>query len=148
MNSQNSVQLDELDQKIVKELRANGRISIPELAKKVDTSRPTAYARFDRLIENGTITGFHAEVEHDHLGLNVSALLMITTDQPQWRTVADAVAANDDVVWLGLSTGNTDFVAIVRAKDLSHLRDVILEGLLQTPGVKAISTNILLEERR
>ena len=148
MNSQHSASLDDLDQKIVKELCANGRISIPELAKKVDTSRPTAYARFDRLVENGTISGFHAEVKHEHLGLTVAALLMITTDQPQWRDVAEAVAENPDVVWLGLSTGNTDFVAIVRAKDLPHLRDVILEGLLQTPGVKAISTNILLEELR
>ena len=146
MNSQVVPDLDELDKKIVKVLQADGRISIPDLAKQVNTSRPTAYARFNRLLENGTITGFRAEVSHDHLGRAVTALLMITTDQPDWRTVADVIAANENVVWLGLSTGNADFVAIVRAQDLSHLRDVILEGLLRTPGIRSTVTNIILEE--
>jgi len=146
MNSEATPLLDELDEKIVKVLQSDGRISIPDLAKEVGTSRPTAYARFDRLVGNGTITGFRAEVQHEHLGLDVAALLMITSDQPQWRDVADAIADNEDVVWLGLSTGNADFVAFVRAKDLSHLRDVILERLLQTPGVNGIETNILLDE--
>lgn len=138
--------LDELDQKIVKLLQTNGRISIPELAKQVNTSRPTAYARFDRLVENGTITGFSAEVNHEHLGLAVTALLMINTDQTEWRRVADTIRSDQDIVWLGLSTGNADFVALIRAHDLSHLRDVILDRLLQTPGVTAIVTNIVLEE--
>lgn len=146
MNSEILPDLDALDKKIVKVLQDDGRISIPDLAKQVNTSRPTAYARFNRLVENGTITGFRAEVRHDHLGRVVTALLMITTDQPEWRNVADAIAENEDVVWLGLSTGNADFVAMVRAEDLPHLRDVILEDLLRTPGIRAIVTNIVLEE--
>jgi len=146
MNSSNMPDLDELDQKIVKVLQTNGRISVPELAKQVNTSRPTAYARFDRLVESGTITGFRAEVNHEHLGLAVTALLMISTDQPEWRKVADTIRNDEDIVWLGLSTGNADFVALVRAHDLSHLRDVILDRLLQTPGITAIVTNIVLEE--
>lgn len=145
-NGQPVPDLDELDLKIVDLLRTEGRTSIPELARRVNTSRPTAYARFNRLIEIGTITGFHAAIETSHVGLTVSALLMVKTEQEQWRPVADELLANPSVVWVGLITGDADFAMLVRAESLRHLRDVILDNLVQTPGVKSIVTNILLEE--
>lgn len=148
MKSNETPALDELDLQIVSLLQANGRMSIPEIARQVNTSRPTAYARFDRLLENGTITGFRAEVPPDRLGLSVAALLMIETEQAEWRTVAEELLANPDVVWLGLVAGKADFALLVRAESLGHLRDVILDGLVQTPGVKSVVTNIMLEELR
>ncbi|MEL6984078.1 MAG: Lrp/AsnC family transcriptional regulator [Actinomycetota bacterium] len=138
--------LDELDLKIVRVLEEAGRTSIPEVARLVGTSRPTAYARFDKLIESGAITGFHASVDHEQLGLTVTALLMVETEQSNWRPVAEELLANPSVVWLGLITGKADFAMLVRAEDLGHLRDVILDRLVKTPGVKSIVTNILLEE--
>lgn len=146
MKSQPPPDLDELDVKIVRVLQEAGRTSIPEIARLVDTSRPTAYARFDKLVDSGTITGFHASVDHQRLGLTVTALLMVETEQADWRSVAEELSANPAVFWLGFITGEADFAVLVRAEDLGHLRDVILDRLVQTPGVKSIVTNILLEE--
>lgn len=123
-------------------------MSVPELAEVVNTSRATAYARFNRLREIGTVTGFHAQVEPEHLGLTVAALLMVKTDQPSWRAIAEQLVQNPSVAWLGLSAGEADFVMLVRAENLSHLRDVVLDDVLGTPGVQSIVTNILLEEMR
>lgn len=147
-DSKSVFELDELDLKIVRLLQADGRTSIPDVAAKVNTSRPTAYARFNRLVEAGIISGFHAHVEPQHLGLHVGALLSVTVEQSDWREVGDKLLQDDSVVWVGLGAGHPDFAILVRARDLHHLRDVILERLLQTPGVKAIVTSILLDEQQ
>ena len=146
MERQESTQLDDLDLQIVRLLQNEGRLSVPEIARRVNTSRPTAYARFKRLVEDGTITGFQAQIDHRRLGLPVAALLLIETHQSQWRTVADELLDDPSVVWLGLITGPADLAVLVRAESLGHLRDVILNDVTQATGVKSIETNILLEE--
>src|SRR5690242_15448223 len=55
--------LDDIDRRIVAALVDDGRISINELAARVNVSRATAYARFERLRSAGVITGFRAEVD-------------------------------------------------------------------------------------
>ena len=142
------IELDELDLKIISLLQRDGRISIPDMATEVNTSKPTAYARFNRLVESGVISGFHAQIDPHHLGLEVGALLSVTVEQADWRSVRDELSQDESVVWLGLGAGHPDFAMLVRARDLSHLRDVILERLLQTAGVKSIVTSILLDEHQ
>lgn len=140
--------LDDLDRKIVETLKRDGRLSIPALAEAVGTSRATAYSRFDRLVDTGVITGFAATVDPHHLGLTVSALAMVRITQARWRAVADALATIDGVEWLALSAGNSDFVMLLRARSLEHLRDVVLEQVLAVKGVQGIETRVLLEELR
>lgn len=140
--------LDDLDRKIVDTLQRDGRLSIPALAEAVGTSRATAYTRFDRLVDAGVITGFQATVDPRHLGLAVSALAMVSIKQAQWRTVADSLASVEGVEWLALSAGNSDFVLLLRARSLEHLRDVVLEQVLAVEGVQGIETRVLLEELR
>ena len=140
--------LDAVDLAIVNLLQADGRMSIPDIATAVHVSKPTAYARFNRLVETGVVSGFHARVDPAHFGLEVGELLSVTVDQADWRSVRDELSRDESVVWLGLGAGHPDFAMIVRARDLGHLRDVILERLLQTPGVKSIVTSILLDEHQ
>ncbi len=145
---QSTPDLDVLDRKIVDTLKRNGRLSIPALAEAVGTSRATAYTRFDRLVDTGVITGFRATVDPRHLGLTVSALAMVRITQARWRTVADSLATIEGVEWLALSAGNSDFVLLLRARSLEHLRDVVLEQVLAVEGVRGIETRVLLEELR
>ncbi|CAN5579284.1 Lrp/AsnC family transcriptional regulator [soil metagenome] len=121
--------LDHIDRRIIDELRADGRRSIPALARSVGVSRATAYARFDRLVERGVITGFTATVDPAALGLGVSALVLVNVRQGRWRDLQQDLSALPGVEWVGVATGPFDFVLLTRAEDLVHLRDVVLRGL-------------------
>lgn len=145
MNKLNGT-LDDLDRKIVETLRRDGRISVPALAEAVGTSRATAYSRFDRLTNDGVITGFHASVDYAALGLPVTALVLVTINQTDWRKVAEQLATVEEVVWLGLSMGSTDFAVLLRAGSLEHLRDVVLDRVLAAEGVNSVDTRVLLNE--
>ena len=48
--------------------------------------------------------------------------------------------------WLGVATGRFDFVLLVRADSLEHLRDVALHELQQIEGVRSAETVVLLDE--
>lgn len=140
--------LDDIDRTIVDVLRADGRISIPALAERVGIGRATAYARFDRLVDEGIIERFGAHVRPDVLGLEVSALITIEAEQVAWVDLRDRIVALPNVHWVGLTAGSSDFVVLVRAADLDELRDVVLRDLLGVPGVRNTQTSVLLEEAR
>jgi DNA-binding Lrp family transcriptional regulator len=133
---------------IVAALRRDGRMSIPRLAEEVGVSRATAYARFDRLVDAHVITGFEATVDAKAVGLDVAALVTVSADQTHWREVHDRLEATGGVQWIGMSTGASDFVVLVRAAALDELRDVVLRDLLAIDGIRSIETAVLLGESR
>ncbi|MGI9595287.1 MAG: Lrp/AsnC family transcriptional regulator [Acidimicrobiales bacterium] len=141
-------ELDELDQMIVRLLMEDGRLSVPLLAEQVGIGRATAYARFDRLIERGVITGFGARVDPSALGLGVAALVLLTADQGEWIDLKERLLSTTGVQWVGLGAGSFDFMVLVRAGDLAELRDVVLRQLLNLPGIRSTQTSVLLDETR
>jgi DNA-binding Lrp family transcriptional regulator len=141
-----SVQLDAVDRRVVEELQADGRLSVNELALRVSVSRATAYQRLARLRETGVIRRFTADVDPHKLGLPIAALVLVTVAQHAWRDVGERLRRLPGVEWLALSTGSFDYVLLVRAPDIDHLRDVILEGLQSMTEVQSAQTLLLLDE--
>jgi DNA-binding Lrp family transcriptional regulator len=137
---------DRVDETIVDILREEGRISVPALAERVSVSRATAYARFTRLVDDGVISSFRAVVDPGTRGLNVAALVLISADQPMWAATLKELGRTHGVEWVGLTAGPFDFVALVRAADLTELRDVVLQSLREIPGLKSTETSIILDE--
>jgi DNA-binding Lrp family transcriptional regulator len=140
------VQLAGVDRRIVEALRADGRMSVNELAARVNVSRATAYQRLARLRETGVIRRFTVDVDPRKLGLPLAALVLVTVVQHAWREVGERLRRLPGVEWLALSTGSFDYVLLVRAPDVDHLRDVILDGLQSIQGVQSAQTLLLLDE--
>lgn len=138
--------LDEIDRKMIDELRADGRVSIPVLADRVGVSRATAYNRFDRLVDDGVISGFTAVVDPKALGLGVSAMIMINIRQGHWRDLLGRLRELPGVEWLGVATGSFDFVVHARAASLDQLRDVVLHGIQAIDDIRSSETIVLLDE--
>jgi DNA-binding Lrp family transcriptional regulator len=138
--------LDDIDRRMIDELRRDGRRSAPALADAVGVGRATAYSRLDRLIDAGVISGFSARVDPTAVGLTVSALVLVNVRQGSWRELRSQLSALPGVEWLGVATGRFDFILLVRADSLAHLRDVALRELQQIDGVRSAETVVLLDE--
>ncbi len=142
------VDLDEIDRTIVEHLMSDGRLSVPALADRVGVSRATAYSRFGRLVDDGVIRGFHASVDHKAIGLGVTALLLVSSEQSAWSGLTGELSSTIGVEWVGLCAGQFDFAVLVRAADLDELRDVVLNEVLRVPGVNNVQTSVVLDEHR
>lgn len=139
-------EIDTIDRRLLDLLREDGRMSVNELAQRATVSRATAYNRLARLRNNGVIRGFTVEVDPRKAGLPIAALVMVNVVQHSWRSVGDRLRRLPGVEWLALSAGPFDYVLLVRAPDVEHLRDVVLEGLQSIPEIQGTQTLFLLDE--
>jgi DNA-binding Lrp family transcriptional regulator len=139
-------EVDDVDRRLIDLLRADGRLSMAELARQANVSRANAYQRVGRLQERGVIRGFTARVDAEALGLGVAALVMVDTDQHRWRDLRTQLLELPGVEHLALTTGEFDLVLRVRVADVHALRDVVLERLQSMEGVRSTRTVFILEE--
>ncbi|MDG4831374.1 Lrp/AsnC family transcriptional regulator [Solwaraspora sp. WMMD1047] len=137
---------DEVDRKILDILVRDGRTSIRTLADRVHISRSNAYARVERLLRDGVITGFHARVAPEPAGLGTSAYIGLTIQQNTWREVSAQLARVRYLEHAALLGGDHDVLALVRAPDNAALRDVVLSRIQGIPGVLSTRTWLVFDE--
>ncbi len=138
--------LDEVDRRILDELARDGRISIRNLAERVHVSRTNAYARVERLLRDGVITGFRARVAPEPAGLGTSAYIALTIQQNTWREVSAELARVRYVEHVALLSGEHDVLALVRAPDNATLRDVVLDRVQGIAGVLSTRSWLVFDE--
>jgi DNA-binding Lrp family transcriptional regulator len=140
--------LDEVDRAIIAELLRDGRTSVRALAERVHVSRANAYARLSRLMDDGVITGFTAELAPQKAGLGTSAYVSVTIEQNAWRAVSARLQDIPYVEHFAMVGGDYDVLVLVRTPDNAALRHVVLERIQDIPGVRATHTWLVFEEAR
>ncbi len=140
--------LDEIDRALLELLVDDGRLSINDLAQRTNISRATAYSRFDRLRQDGVITGFTATVDSAKIGLPITALILVNVEQHEWRAAREQVAELPGLEYLAFTSGGFDMVLLVRVPDIAALRDVVLVQLHGMAHVKSTQTIFVLDEQR
>lgn len=138
--------LDEVDRRILDELVRDGRTSVRTLAERIHISRTNAYARVERLVRDGVITGFRAQVAPEAAGLGTSAYMALTIEQNTWREVSAELARVRYVEHVALLSGEHDVLALVRAPDNAALRDVVLDRVQRIAGVLSTRSWLVFEE--
>jgi DNA-binding Lrp family transcriptional regulator len=141
-------QIDSVDRALISAVSQDGRISLTDLAEKINVSRSTAHTRLQRLREENVITGFTATVDPQAIGLGVAALVFIDIEQHDWRTLRAELAAIPGVEYLAMCAGRFDLMLIARAETIPALRDVLLEQIQRIPGVRSTESVIILDEVR
>ncbi|MFJ9030887.1 Lrp/AsnC family transcriptional regulator [Streptomyces sp. NPDC102274] len=138
--------LDAIDQDILRILRADGRASIRSVAERVHVSRANAYARINRLIDDGVIRGFSASVNHERAGQGSSAYITLKIVQNSWRTVREQLQELPGATHIALVSGDFDVLLLVHAPDNRSLRELVLTRLQSIPEVLSTRTLLVFEE--
>jgi DNA-binding Lrp family transcriptional regulator len=138
--------LDDVDHAILRELGADGRMSMRTLAERVRVSRSNVYLRVERMIADGVITGFTARIDPARAGLGTTAYVLVNIDQNAWRTVSVELRDIPYVRHLALVGGDVDLVMLVRAPDTAALRDIVLARVHAVTGVRSTRTWIIFDE--
>jgi Lrp/AsnC family leucine-responsive transcriptional regulator len=74
--------VEETDRTIVRLLAADGRMSFTDLGKATGLSTSAVHQRVKRLEKRGVISGYGASVNHEELGLALTAFVSITPIDP------------------------------------------------------------------
>lgn len=141
-------QIDSVDRAVLAAVAQDARISLTDLAEKINVSRSTAHARLQRLRDENVITGFTATIDPHAVGLGVAALVFIDIEQHDWRTLRTELAEIPGVEYLAMCAGRFDLMLIARAESIPALRDVLLEQIQRIAGVRSTESVIILDEIR
>ncbi|WNI26945.1 Lrp/AsnC family transcriptional regulator [Streptomyces sp. ITFR-16] len=138
--------LDSIDRAILRLLQTDGRASIRSVADRVHVSRANAYARINRLIDDGVIRGFSARVNHERAGQGASAYITLKIVQNSWRTVREQLQALPGATHIALVSGDFDVLLLVHSADNRALRELVLTRIQAIPEVLSTRTLLVFEE--
>jgi DNA-binding Lrp family transcriptional regulator len=141
-----SFQLDRVDERLIAALASLPRVGMLQLARAVGVARNTAQARFDRLIEAGVITGFGPDLDLRRVGYTVSAFVSLEIAQGRLPDVEGHLVDIPEVVEAYMTTGPSDLLCRVVARDNDHLGQV-LNRILEVPGISRTTTSLVLATR-
>ncbi|MGB6228941.1 MAG: Lrp/AsnC family transcriptional regulator [Litorimonas sp.] len=137
------------DRRILAELQKDGRLSNADLAQRVGMSPSPCWRRVRRFEDEGIIQGYAATLSTSALGLGVTAFVAIrigahTDDEAE----AFGLAVQDvpEIVACHSVTGPSDFVLQVVAADLDAYAALSAKVLRRLPGIKEMTSSVVLEE--
>lgn len=139
--------LDDADQRILKALRQDGRMTNAALAEAVGLS-PSACLRRLRLLESrGVIRGYTALIEEPTQGDTVTVIVQITLDRQTEEHLSrfeTAVRRLPEVRDCFLMTGMSDYLLRVEVRDAPDYERIHKEQLSRLPGVARIQSSFAI----
>lgn len=143
--------LDRTDCEIIRHLQNNARLSNKELAAAVGVAPSTCLERVRRLVADGVLRGYHADVDPHAVGVGLQAMVAVRLGQHA-RAGVEAFQAHalglPEVVQVYHTTGANDFLVHVAVRDAEHLRDLALTAFTERPEVVHIETALLFAHHR
>ncbi|MFC3214947.1 MULTISPECIES: Lrp/AsnC family transcriptional regulator [Novosphingobium] len=143
-----TVEMDDLDRKIIAILRTDGRITVTDLAKAVGMSKTPCQVRLRRLTEAGVIRGFRAVVDPASLGLDHVAFAEVKLSDTREVALTEfnrAVRRIPEVEECHMIASSFDYLLKVRTADIRRYREVLGEKISSLPHVSSTSTFVAME---
>ncbi len=136
--------MDTLDQSLLGLLRANARLSIATLAKKLDVSRGTIDNRIRKLEERGIIVGYTVRLRPEAETDDIVAWMSIAVEGHETRKIVNLLMGEPSVAGLHDTNGRWDLLAELRVPTIDQLSEV-LDRLRTLKGIAATETSIHLK---
>jgi DNA-binding Lrp family transcriptional regulator len=139
--------VDEADQRILSELRRDGRAAISDIADRLGLARATVRSRIERLVEKGEIAGFTVVTRADVTAAPVRGLMMIGIEGKGAERIMARLAGLPAVLAVHSTNGKWDLIVELGAQTLQELDDMIFR-IRNIDGVMTSETNLLLSTRK
>ena len=134
--------VDDLDIKILKELKKKPRASLRELSSGLGIAVGTLQNRMNKLKKDNVLEGFMPIINYKKLGYVMDAIVSIVVERDKLNKIKKAIFTKNVVSWYEVA-GNVDVFLRVRFKDPSELRKFLMQDLA-IEGIKSSNTHIVL----
>jgi DNA-binding Lrp family transcriptional regulator len=135
---------DDLDQKILRLLQRNGKLTYEEIGAMVDRSPSTIRDRIKKLEENKTIMGYSAIVNQERVGINSDAYISADVPPDKSQSAIASLFSMENVSEILRVTGERRIMFRVRASTNNELIDII-DRKIRPLGFLNIEVTMVLE---
>jgi len=145
MESTNRI-IDDRDVLILNILQDNARLPQSEIARAVGLAPSAVLERLRKLETRGVIRGYTALLDPEVLEQRMLAFVSVrTADRPGESRVGAALAAVPEVLEVHHVAGDDCLLLKIRARDTTHLSQILRDRLGAIDGVRSTRTTIVLE---
>ncbi|MCW8335836.1 Lrp/AsnC family transcriptional regulator [Vibrio sp. SCSIO 43135] len=141
--------MDKFDQHILDILRHNARSSVSDIARQVNLSRSAVTARIQKLEQDKTILGYHAQLAEPEQQQTIQAYLALKFDMSSTthhcESYAEQIYKINGVKWCHAISGETDMMLYVEVPTMARL-NAIRDELQSYPELRNIMTHTVLTE--
>jgi len=141
--------LDRTDQRILRVLQVDGRITNLDLAEQVHLSPTAVLERVKRLTRDGFILGYEARLDPARLGAGMLVFIEVMLDRTAPDVMASfraAVQVRPEILECHLVAGGFDYLIKTRVADMAAYRDLLASVIWGLPGVRETRTYAVMEE--
>jgi Lrp/AsnC family transcriptional regulator, leucine-responsive regulatory protein len=117
--------LDEIGWKILQELQENARLSFAELGRRVGLSIPAVTERVHRMEDAGIITGYHADINPEKVGLPITAFIRMNIVGDMTPRLTALLKELPEISECHRGTGGDSFIMKVNVASVHHLERLI-----------------------
>jgi DNA-binding Lrp family transcriptional regulator len=135
--------VDELDARLLAELRAHPRLGLLEISRRLGVARGTVQARLAKLEDRGVVTGFGPEVDAGELGHRLHAFVLLELTQGRLAEAVEALEVTPEVLEVDAVSGPQDLICRVAARDTEHLQEIV-NRLLATDAIRRSTSYVVL----
>lgn len=143
--------IDEKDIQILNLLQENCKLSLKEIAKRLELPITTIHTRIKKLEKLGLIKNYRAILDDKKLGFNVTAFILIsfsyetTSGKLSQRDIVRKIASFPEVQEAHIITGDWDIILKVKVKDVDELGKFVVDKLRTIEGVDKTLTCVVLD---
>jgi DNA-binding Lrp family transcriptional regulator len=140
--------LDRIDRQLLRLLSNDARASNKELAAAVGLAPSSCHVRLQRLLAEGWLQGFHAQVRPEAFGIGMRAIVFVRVVRHS-ATLLEPFRAHvlrlPEVLDVFHVAGSHDFLVHVAVRDVEHLRRLVAERLSTHEAIGHVETSLVFE---
>jgi Lrp/AsnC family leucine-responsive transcriptional regulator len=136
--------MDPIDQKILKELQLDGRLTNHELSDRVGLSPSPCLRRVRALEKAGVINGYSANLNQEACGFPINAFVSVRLDKPNdevMKKFEKGIQSLSEVLECYLITGTQDYLLRVVARSLKSYESFMRNELTKLPHIQSIESS-------
>jgi DNA-binding Lrp family transcriptional regulator len=135
--------IDELDARLIAELRAHPRLGLLEISRRLGVARGTVQARLGKLERRGVVLGYGPEIDPAEIGHPIQALVMLELTQGRLAESLEVLEATPEVLEVDAVSGPQDLICRVAARDTEHLQELV-NRLLAGEAIRRSTSYVVL----
>ena len=135
--------LDNTDERILKNLLVDARLSARQLGIKLGISTVTILTRIKKLEKEKVIKGYTALIDHEKLGYTLTAIIEIIAKKDKIIDIEMELAKIENVCGVYDITGNTDTLVIAKFKSRDELSEFV-KGIATIQNIENTITHVVL----
>lgn len=143
--------LDQKDKDILELLQVNSKITVKELALRVNLSPTPVFERIKRLEKEGIIRGYMAHLDKEKLGYDLTVFCQVSLKTHTEKLIQDfeqAIKNMPEVVEAYHIAGNFDYLLKVIAHNNKQYHQFIIETLSKLDMISNLQSNFVMFETK